>query len=530
MFVEALRRHLELARRGLSSSRRFPTWLDPERREARLLAILEAAEASLTMAQVRWFENALRPWNGEFKEILIERLIAGLADAALLSGAPGKDDLLLEQAVVTVLLRHQLVERADDLPGGIRGRRLAQIVQEADVQARAEHTELKGVSVSQYADELQLARTTQGEVKLLAAGEVFLGLRGREAVRWLLALEVSSALGDHDRWRLSVSRAKALVEDRVALFDDGDPAPWPWDYFTRRLELEGLVEVEERSDEHGSFAWRCRVTPLGVELFGELDQTSGEALRSLARATLADEAHEALHGRPPTVSEAAELGRHTRMVAHELRNILVPVQLSLKQLRRVGGGEAFVTENSAVLDTIAGGLERALRFATETARVTGQGGSRDELFAVEAAVRDAIAGVQSDLRHPVEFEAASGVERVYLRARRERFVLAVLNLLRNANQAGGAEVRIFVHAEMAGGTPARLVILVEDDGPGVPAEQQASIFHDGVSFRAGGSGHGLALVREVVEGELRGSIHCEPSPRGGARFVLRLPIPLEGVT
>ncbi|MDC0723238.1 sensor histidine kinase [Nannocystis bainbridge] len=530
MFVEALRRHLELARRGLLTLRRFPTWLDPERREAWFLAIFEAEEASLAGREARWFEDALRPWDGEFKELLVECLLTGLADAALFVGEPDKDELLLERAVLSVLLRHQIVKRWDALSGGIRGRRSAEVAQEADARARAEHTDLRGVGVSRYADELQLARTVRGEVKLLAAGEVFLGLRGREAVRWLLALEVSSALGDHDRWRVSMSRAKALTESLVEFFEDGAPAPWPWDFFTRRLELEGLVEVEERRDEHGVFDWRCRVTPLGVELFGELDQPSGEALRSLARATLADEAHEALHGRPPAVSEAAELGRHTRMVAHELRNILVPVQLSLKQLRRLGGSEGFVADNAETLSVISGGLERALRFATETARMTSHGSSRDELFAVEAALRDAIAGVQSALRHPVEFEAAAGVERVYLRGRRDRFVLAVLNLLRNASQVGGAEVRILVQAEMLGRSGARLVVLVEDDGPGVPADQRAAIFADGVSFRAGGSGHGLALVREVIEVELRGSIHCEPSPRGGARFVLRLPIPLEGVT
>lgn len=272
------------------------------------------------------------------------------------------------------------------------------------------------------------------------------------------------------------------------------------------------------------------MTTLGVELFGELEQPSGEALRSLARATLADETHGVLHGQPPAVSEAAQLGRHTRMVAHELRNILVPVQLTLKQLRQHGGADGFVADNAGALDNIASGLERALRFATETARVTSQGGSGDELFAAEAAVRDAIAAVQPDLQHRVEFASSAGVERVYLRGRRERFFMAILNLLRNASQAGGAEVTISVRAEMTAGTGARLVVVVEDDGPGVPGEQQAAIFADGVSFRAGGSGHGLALVRGVVEDELRGSISYEASPRGGARFVLRLPIPLEGVT
>jgi hypothetical protein len=47
VFVDALRRHLELARRGLLSSRRFPTWLDDVRREARMLELFEAAERGL---------------------------------------------------------------------------------------------------------------------------------------------------------------------------------------------------------------------------------------------------------------------------------------------------------------------------------------------------------------------------------------------------------------------------------------------------------------------------------------------------
>lgn len=507
--------------------RRFPIWLDAERREVRLLAILEAEEASLGAAEFRRFEGALDLWEDEFKEILVERLIAGLADAGLLVGEPEKDDKLLEQAVRRVLYEHEIVAQVED-GGGVRGRRLADVVQATDSEARSEHAEAQGVSVAKYADELQLVRTSRDGTTLRAAGERFLGLRGRDAMRWLLALEVSSALGDHDRWRISASRARALAEELGDHFvDDGDPAPWPWDYPTRRFELEGLVEVEEKEDA-GPHYWRCRVTALGAELFGEFERAPGETLRSLARATLADEAHEALHGRPPPVSELVELGRHTRMVAHELRNILVPVQLSLKQLRRLGNGQEFVTENDATLDKIAGGLERALRFATETARMTSQGA--DDLFVAEAAVRDAIAAAQPDLRQAIEFVASPGVERVYLRGRRERFVLAILNLLRNAGQAGGPEVRIFVSAATTGGASARLVVIVEDDGPGVPAERKAAIFDDGVSFRAGGSGHGLTLVRGVVEDELRGSIHCETSARGGARFVLKLPIPLEGVT
>lgn len=38
-----------------------------------------------------------------------------------------------------------------------------------------------------------------------------------------------------------------------------------------------------------------------------------------------------------------------------------------------------------------------------------------------------------------------------------------------------------------------------------------------------GSSRGLALVREVVEGEMRGQVRCVPSDLGGASFVLEVP-------
>ena len=63
-----------------------------------------------------------------------------------------------------------------------------------------------------------------------------------------------------------------------------------------------------------------------------------------------------------------------------------------------------------------------------------------------------------------------------------------------------------------------------DDGPGVPSEHREEIFRQGFALRHGGSGQGLALVREVVEIEMRGAARCEQNDAGGASFVLTLPV------
>ena len=100
----------------------------------------------------------------------------------------------------------------------------------------------------------------------------------------------------------------------------------------------------------------------------------------------------------------------------------------------------------------------------------------------------------------------------------------MINLLRNAAQArGDAATEIVVKAEL---DPSGLAILVmiDDDGPGVPSEHRRAVFAPGFSLRPGGTGQGLALVREVVESELSGEAYCQESPLGGARFVVRLPV------
>ncbi|MGX5772416.1 ATP-binding protein [Microbacterium trichothecenolyticum] len=75
-----------------------------------------------------------------------------------------------------------------------------------------------------------------------------------------------------------------------------------------------------------------------------------------------------------------------------------------------------------------------------------------------------------------------------------------------------------------------IVVAVDDSGPGVPEDERARIFVEGVSSKAPAGargphrrGIGLALVRRVVR-RRRGDVSVTDSPLGGARFVVRLPI------
>lgn len=93
------------------------------------------------------------------------------------------------------------------------------------------------------------------------------------------------------------------------------------------------------------------------------------------------------------------------------------------------------------------------------------------------------------------------------------------NLIDNAGKWARTCVRVDVqHA----GT--QLQLSVDDDGPGIAAEERARMFQRGVQLdeRRPGSGLGLDIVRELVE-TYGGSVQVEKSRLGGARLILLLP-------
>jgi len=141
------------------------------------------------------------------------------------------------------------------------------------------------------------------------------------------------------------------------------------------------------------------------------------------------------------------------------------------------------------------------------------------------------------VRHRVNAEVGMAIETDYdpslpmLVADRDQLIQALLNLVRNAVQATGAEGRVQLRTRAVRNLTidqrrhrVSLCVEVIDNGPGIEAGMLEKIFFPMVSGRPGGSGLGLAIAQSLVRRH-HGLIECSSIP---GRTTFRVLLPLEG--
>jgi two-component system sensor histidine kinase ResE len=124
-----------------------------------------------------------------------------------------------------------------------------------------------------------------------------------------------------------------------------------------------------------------------------------------------------------------------------------------------------------------------------------------------------------------------GVERAVVAGDRDRLIQIITNLVDNAldhTPAGGR-----VHLELKSYGDKAVELVVQDNGPGIPADELGRIFERFYQVdksrsrteRERGAGLGLAIVKELVEAH-QGRIFVQSQVGQGSDFVVRLPLVL----
>lgn len=222
------------------------------------------------------------------------------------------------------------------------------------------------------------------------------------------------------------------------------------------------------------------------------------------------------------------------VLTHEIMNSLTPIaslsstahEMMSQSLAREdpdpGTGRDLATRQdlAVALETIARRTESLASFVAEYRRVS------DWPAPTLAAVALAPLFTRVERLVAAEWRARGGVARfevapqtLTLMADGGQLEQALLNLLSNAAHATARVEDPAVHVSARLIRGGRLAIEVRDNGPGVPHGLEHDIFMPFFSTREHGSGIGLAVVRNLVQG-MGGSVrHVKPA-NGGAAFVL----------
>ncbi|MGC4024966.1 MAG: ATP-binding protein [Mesorhizobium sp.] len=196
-------------------------------------------------------------------------------------------------------------------------------------------------------------------------------------------------------------------------------------------------------------------------------------------------------------------------VSHDLRTILTRFRLQLALVGSKSDREALNQDIDAMQSMLEGYLQFARGEAEEEATGVFDLEDYGERIDEEAEL----------LGRSLKF-SLKGVPRVNVRAK--AFNRLLDNIVGNAFRYAKT-----VHVDMEH-RPGMLVVMVDDNGPGIPADQREEVFKPFVRLEGGrnldssGTGLGLAIARDIARSH-GGDIVLTDSPLGGLRAIIRVP-------
>ncbi|RMH00266.1 MAG: GAF domain-containing protein [Deltaproteobacteria bacterium] len=221
----------------------------------------------------------------------------------------------------------------------------------------------------------------------------------------------------------------------------------------------------------------------------------------------------------------AALGAMAAGLAHEIRNPLGAIKGAVQVLEADGSTSPSHREFFEIIVDEVDRLGRVVsQFLTYARPFSARRDAVDPKDVLDHAVRLLAPAV----RDRVDLDLG-GLEGVSIRADADALVQVFHNLLLNAADAiehGGPSARIRVSGRRVGGeggAPANVEIRVEDDGPGIPADELPKLFVPFHTTKPGGTGLGLPISQRIVETH-GGRIEAANRAPKGAVFTVVLPV------
>jgi signal transduction histidine kinase len=217
-------------------------------------------------------------------------------------------------------------------------------------------------------------------------------------------------------------------------------------------------------------------------------------------------------------AEAERARRNAANLGHGLKTPLAVLAAEARTLRETGAAAAAVSIENEV-NAVNAHVARALASARAVGRRTPPG-TRTEI----ASVLERLVPVMKKLPGgaAIDWSVSVSHQSPAVRVDQRDIEDMLGNLLDNARKWARSQVCLSAYQEGD-----NLVIVVDDDGPGIPADRIDDVLARGIRLDRSipGTGVGLSIVKDLVELNL-GDLKLSASPAGGLRAMVKLPIAL----
>jgi len=211
-----------------------------------------------------------------------------------------------------------------------------------------------------------------------------------------------------------------------------------------------------------------------------------------------------------------------KQVAHEIKNPLTPMKLNIQHLQRFRGeGKDYQEYVNRISQTLINQIDTLSDIATEFSNFAQIPTAMKQVFNLSAQIEKVIGLYENNDRVVITFDKGDFGD-VLVNADREQLSRALINLIKNGIQAipeereGKIALSIRKRDHM-------VVIVVSDNGTGIPEELRDKMFSPNFTTKTSGMGLGLAIVKNIAE-NFNGRVSYETVINEGTTFFLEIPV------
>lgn len=212
-----------------------------------------------------------------------------------------------------------------------------------------------------------------------------------------------------------------------------------------------------------------------------------------------------------------------RQVAHEIKNPLTPMKLSIQYLQKaIDSNSANVKElTSSVASTLIEQIEHLSKIASDFSQFANIGNPVKEPFDLHEMIAKLVGLYQSNEHLDIKWYPISMKLQVF--QDKTQMNRLFTNLIQNALEAASDKKCIITITETFIAEAHTIRIGIQDNGEGISPEMQSKIFIPNFTTKTSGTGLGLAMCKSIAE-QAKGRIWFETELGMGSTFYVEVPL------